>query len=191
MSRYKIIDYIKKGNMLVARDEDEAIGIAIVIEQIIHRTTISAEMDAHIVEELEQCGQVIFFYEDDIIHVSSNHLGGNLVAINPFRYSDTHKHGDFSFTTLVETAIEFGAQIDEIEDVTGETLSDEENDLLEELLSLREDGDENIKEQLESMISKVSHEDADFGYDIEINSIKDLLEEVYGNVNHSIQTQKS
>ena len=191
MSRYKIIDYIKKGNMLVARDEDEAIGIAIVIEQIIHRTTISAEMDAHIVEELEQCGQVIFFYEDDIIHVSSNHLGGNLVAINPFRYSDTHKHGDFSFATLVETAIEFGLQIDEIEDVTGETLSDEENDLLEELLSLREDGDENIKDQLESMISKVSQEDTEFGYDIEINSIKDLLEEVYGNVNHSIQTQKS
>lgn len=191
MGKYKIIEYIKNGNMLVSKDEDEAIAIAIVIEQIVHRKTITEEMDNHIVEEMDQCGQVIFFHDDDVILVSSNHLGGKLIATNPFKYDEVEKHGDYSFTQLVDTAQEFGTQIDEIEYQTGTPLSDEENDLFDELMSLHEEGDEDIKEQLESMIAKISHENENLSYEIEINSIKDLLEEVYGNVNTSIQKQRS
>lgn len=190
MGRYKIIEYIKKGNMLVSRSEEEAIAIAIVIEQIVHRRTITEEMDSHIVNEVDQCGQVIFFYEDDTIYVSTNHLEGNLIAVNPFMYHEVEKHGDFSFVQLVETAQEFGDQIDAIEAMTGESLSDDESELLEELLTLNDEGNEDIKVQLEAMLAKVAEGDS-LSYEVEINSIQDLLEEVYGNVNTSTQKQMS
>lgn len=190
MGRYKIIDYIKQGNMLVSKDEEEAIAIAIVIEQIIHRRTLPEAMDHHITQEIDACGQVIFFYDEDTIFVSTNHLEGRLIPVNPFAYHEVQKHGDYSFVELVETAQEFGDQIDSLEEASGESLSDEESELLEQLLRMNDEGNEDIKDQLEAMLAKVSDEEG-LSYEVQINSIQDLLEEVYGNVNTASQKQMS
>lgn len=193
MSRYKIIDFMKQGNMLVSRDEDEAIAIAIVFEQLLHKTTITAEMDRHIVDEMDQCGQVIFYYEDEVIFVSMNHLDGKLVAMNPFSYKNVDLHKDHSFTDLVETAMMYGSQLDDLDHVEDSVFTEDMEEVLSDFLNANSDLDESVlKQQLESMIQQVTTTPAQrFEYEVEIHSLKDLLEEVYGNVNTGMQKQRS
>lgn len=194
MSRYKIIDFMKRGNMLVSRDEDEAIAVAIVFEQLLHQTTITAEMDRHIVDEMEQCGQVIFYYEDEVVFVSMNHLDGKLVPVNPFSYKNVELHKDYSFMELVETAMTYGSQLDELEAMEDSVFSEDMEAVLSDFLSANSDVDEAVlKEQLETMIQHVTKTPPSkrFEYEVEIHSLKDLLEEVYGNVNTGMQKQRS
>lgn len=191
MGRYKIIDYMKKGNMLVSRSEDEAIAIAIVFEQLIHSRMLSPELDQHIVEEMEECGQVIFYYEDETIYVSKNHLGGKLVPINPFSVKSVDYHRDYSFLSMVEAAETYGNQIDELENIAGYDSEELVDDVLEEILMMAQGDESLIKDQLEAMLEAVSIPPETLEYEIEINSIRDLLEEMYGNVNTGEQKQRS
>lgn len=192
MARYRIIEFMKLGNMLVSRSEEEAIAIAIVFEQLIHARTLSPEMNQHIVEEMDDCGQVIFYYDEETIYVSKNHLGGKLIATNPFSVKDVEKHHDYSFATLIETAQQYGSQIDEIESIVNENPDVDMDDVLEDLMMISGDADETtIREQLESMLSAVSGTAKPLEYEVEISSIRDLLEEVYGNVNTGEQKYRS